>query len=322
METRMTSKKTPEIVNSLFWGTFVLLLGATLLGINLGYLSASIWDSLIKLWPILLIVWGLNIVFRHTYLQVLSYLSPLVLIAAFAYATTMTPVGDDSGKWYAPLLHLGDSHRNIPAAEYKYEFRNLEAMATSVQLTLGGSNIDVSASSEEKFAEVRVTSNVGKPNVEMTLEQDTLKVSGKSAREIGRLVNHRDDWKVRLPVGLPTELKIDAGAADCILDFSKIELTSLTVDTGASDLEVTLQSPPLQGSNIRVDSGASDITIKVPTGTPLKVDVDSAAVSSNFKQAGLSKRDGSWYSMNYSPDKPAIEISIDSGASDVSIQYI
>jgi hypothetical protein len=322
MEMHMTSKKTPEIVNSLFWGTFVLLIGATLLGINLGYLSANIWDSLIKLWPILLIVWGLNIVFRHTYLQVLSYLSPLVLIAAFAYATTMTPSSDDNGKWYAPLIHIGDGRSNVPTTDYKFEYKkDPNVTSTELSLKLGGSDVEVAASPAEGFAEVLVTTNVGKPNVNLFADGNVLKIDGETPRSVGRIVNHKDAWTVHLPPGLPTKMTVDAGATDCNLDFSSITLTNLTVKSGASDIDVTMQAPPPEGSKVEIGSGASDVILTVPTGAPLKVKVDSGAVSSNFKKIGLVKKDGYWYSASYLADKPAIEVNIDSGATDISINY-
>ncbi len=322
MEMHMTSKKTPEIVNSLFWGTFVLLIGATLLGVNLGYVSANIWESLLKLWPILLIVWGLNIVFRHTYLQVLSYLSPLVLIAAFAYATTMAPSSEDGGKWYAPLIHMGDSRSNVPTNDYKFEYKkDPNVTSTELDLKLVGSDVKVSASPAEGFAEVLVTSNVGKPSVNLFADGSVLKIDGEAPRSIERIVNHKDAWTIHLPPGLPTKVTVDAGAADCNLDFSQITLTSLTVDSGASDLEVTMQAPPPEGSKVQISSGASDVSLKVPAGAPLKVKVDSGAVSSNFKAIGLVKKDGYWYSASYSADKPAIEVNVDTGAADISINY-
>lgn len=318
----MTSKKTPEIVNSLFWGTFVLLIGATLLGINLGYLSASIWDSLIKLWPILLIVWGLNIVFRHTYLQVLSYLSPLVLIAAFAYATTMTPSSEDNGKWYAPVFHIGDTRSNVTPNDYKFEYKkDPNVTSTELDLKLGGSDVEVAASPSDGFAEVLVTTNVGEPKVKFSAEGSVLKIDGQAPRSIGRIVNHKDDWTIHLPPGLPTKVTVDAGAADCKLDFSQIKLISLKVDSGASDIDVTMQAPPPEGSKVEIDSGASDIGLTVPKDSPLKVKVDSAAVSSNFKAIGLVKKGGFWYSANYLAGKPAIEVNIDAGAADISINY-
>lgn len=322
METQMTSRKTSDIVCSLFWGTFVLLIGATLLGINLGYLSANIWDSLIKLWPILLIVWGMNIVLRHTFLQVLSYLSPLVLIAAFAYATTMTPSSEDNGRWYAPLIHIGDGRSNVTPNDYKFEYKkDPNVTSTELDLKLGGSDVEVSASPSDGFAEVLVTSNVGQPNVKFSAEGSVLKIDGQAPRSIGRIVNHKDAWTVRLPPGLPTKIRLEAGAADCELDFSHIPLTSLAVKSGASDINITLQAPPPEGCKVQVDAGACDINLAIPAGVPLKLKAESAAISSNFKEIGLIKRDGYWYSEGYLAGKPAIEISVKSGASDVSISY-
>ncbi len=49
---------------SLFFPLLLIVLGVVLLFNNLGYISGSVWDTLINLWPVLFLVWGLDVIWR------------------------------------------------------------------------------------------------------------------------------------------------------------------------------------------------------------------------------------------------------------------
>ncbi|MCP4633103.1 MAG: hypothetical protein GY855_09270, partial [candidate division Zixibacteria bacterium] len=66
----------------LFMGTGLLLLGNTL-----GYLSWDLWWDLVKLWPILLIAIGIELIFKNSKMPLISYLSPLLIVLCFVYVT-------------------------------------------------------------------------------------------------------------------------------------------------------------------------------------------------------------------------------------------
>jgi hypothetical protein len=320
MET--SSKKTQEITHSLFWGTLILLIGATLLGVNLGYVNAGVWENLMKLWPVLLIIWGLNIVFRHTYLQFFSYLSPLLLIGAFAYAVTTAPYTDSSGDFIFPGIFFNDS-QITNAADYNYKFaddkKNPEVKSVDVKLELGASKLELGPAPPETFAIVDISSNAGSPNVTFKLEGSVLKLYGASASS--RNIRHsKDDWTVTLPPNYPTAIDVDSGAADCKLDLRQFNLTSLSVDAGASSLTLSLPAPAATYT-VSVSSGASSIKFKLPTGAPIQIRSDSAVTSANFKGAGLVKDGDYWRSAGFDPSKPFVDVEVSAGASSLNLSF-
>jgi len=63
-------------------GLIVILIGLILLANNFGILSWGIWYYLVRLWPLILITIGIDLIFQGTSLSFLRILSPLLIIAA------------------------------------------------------------------------------------------------------------------------------------------------------------------------------------------------------------------------------------------------
>lgn len=62
------------------FGIFLLLVGVTLLLINFGVINWSIFDALYDFWPALLIVIGVNMIFRHN--EIVRAITWLLFFAA------------------------------------------------------------------------------------------------------------------------------------------------------------------------------------------------------------------------------------------------
>jgi hypothetical protein len=319
------SKRDSHNINSLFWGTLILLIGATWLGINIGLIEPGTWKILVKMWPALLIIWGFNIIIARTVLRVLAYLTPLVLVAAFGYAVFYAPVEDDGALFTlfpVPLsiFHDGDSHVG-ELAEYKYALDDLTgAESIEVQLGMGAAELDV-AVAEPGTASVEVRSNVGEPEVNLAVEGNKLVLHGKSPRMRSIIGNIKQEWKVALPPGLPLSFSLDAGASDGSIDLRGTLLKAVDIESGAVDLDLWLPQPDERGYEVNVESGASDLKLRFPANAPVRINADMALVSTNFKDAGLTKSDGYWVSPAYAPGVPFAEVKVSAGAASVSVHF-
>jgi len=69
-------------------------------------------------------------------------------------------------------------------------------------------------------------------------------------------------WMLELGTGVPMELNIDIGAADCDLDLGGIMLTSLDMDVGAADCDIYFsERNPEKIDDISIDAGASSLKV-------------------------------------------------------------
>jgi hypothetical protein len=283
--------KKGDIVNSLFWGTLILLIGVTLLGVNTGYLSSDVWGNVLQLWPVLLIVWGLNIILRNTSLQFISYLSL-----------------------------SGPESRDIVKYTHDYE-RNEDVHKLSVEFDLGAASLDVISSSEDVFIDVEIKANTGEPTVNFELDGNTLNMCAASPSHSGRWGNFKEEWSVQLPAGIPLSLYLDVGASACELDLEDILLSYLVIDAGAVAIDASLPAPDVEGYTVIIDLGASDLDLSFPEDTPLRIKAESALSATNFKKAGLKKTDGYWCSETYEPGVPFADLSITSGVASINVTF-
>ena len=78
--------------SKLRWGLLFIVVGIMLLLCNTGHLDWDFWYEILMWWPILLIAIGLEKIFLKTKLEFISYLSPLLLVAAMIYVAV--DIGD------------------------------------------------------------------------------------------------------------------------------------------------------------------------------------------------------------------------------------
>ena len=92
---------------------------------------------------------------------------------------------------------------------------------------------------------------------------------GDLVLEVSTIDHHFNDidgsdnyWMLELGTGVPIDLEMDIGAADCDLDLGGIMLTSLDIDVGAADCDMRFSEPnPTRLDEIIMDAGASSLEV-------------------------------------------------------------
>jgi hypothetical protein len=80
----------------MFWGLALLFAGIILLLGAIGWLPPGFWHAIAPFWPILLILWGMDIIFRHgSFSQFMIFVIALVLavlIVMYGLIRTSSPL--------------------------------------------------------------------------------------------------------------------------------------------------------------------------------------------------------------------------------------
>jgi len=79
-------------------GLIIILIGLILLANNFGILPWGIWYYLIRLWPLVLIAIGIDLILKGTSLSFLRIIPPLLVIAAICL--TVYFYQNQEGKFY------------------------------------------------------------------------------------------------------------------------------------------------------------------------------------------------------------------------------
>jgi len=266
----------------LAWPLILIAVGIVFLLANAGYITGDIWMHLAQVWPVALVLVGVDLLLRPRSVAIALVVEIALILATMIYAAGAPAVVPGG----API------NANVPRSV---------ASQLDLRLAFGAGEL--------------VVTGVASDLVNLTSNHQDVEVSGSGGDVTIRPatavfpfgIDRR--WNVQLPSDVPTALNADLGAGNFTLDLSKVPLTRATINTGASDLNVTLPHPRGDVS-IRITGGASSMTIDVPTGVEYLVSVDG----------GLTSMTGPTRSAGYATAADRVTISISAGASSIQIR--
>lgn len=299
--TASIEKPAPRSLGGLIPPLILIGVGVAFLLANLGYLPPISIRALADMWPIVLILIGIEVLLgrRQPILGLglqLLVLALAVAIVASQSAGLLTSAGatrssDTVARDGATALALDvDGHAG--------DIRIGGGATGLVQTSSTGGQVRVTTDREGGTAEVRI-----KPDGELVLPFQGL----------------RTDLDVALASDMPTSIKLDIGAGDVRLDLRDLRVTRVDLDAGAGDIFVALPMP--QGEvAIEIDAGAAGVTIEVPSGVEARVTVAGGVVSLESTNSRLVASDRVAETAGYASATSRVTVRIDGGAASVHIR--
>lgn len=308
-------------------GPIILIaLGLLLLLNNLGLLAWSIWEVIFRLWPVLLIIAGLDLILSRSsigrpwrLLGALVMLLIVLSVVAVSAAFNVTNVA--AGSWgVMPKVTLSGGGMVSQSINQPLG----DAQRADINLGLGVGVITIRAQSESGGL---IEGTAGLVEGEKLLQD--FRVDGDTAYYSLRQDNmaafswedhNRSDsrkWDLRLNPEVPMRLVIGGGVGKINLDLAKLQVTDLEVNTGISKTDLTL---PKKG-NVRatVDGGIGDTTVLIPRGTAARIEahrgLGKVSVTGNYQQ------DGNLYqSPGYESAKDRVDLVIKGGIGKITVR--
>lgn len=283
---------------NLSFGVFLLSIGILWLAFNLKILDWSVLTALFTLWPLLLVMAGVNIMFRHNQIvKSVSWLVFLVVIILYGH--------------YNPGQNLSAPKFEGDGEKVSIE-READTMKGEIRLDLGGIKLKVGDESTKLVDATTTVPNVkhsiqyknGKEAAEVRFSRDKVNVVG--------LGNTNQEFQVNLNKDIEWDMKLNVGAANGTLDMSGLKVRNLDIDSGAVNLELIFgNNEPL--TDAKIDSGASRISAAVPAEVGVRVKFDGGLNSTNFKELGWEKRGSYYFSPNYEQASNKINFDVEMG---------
>ena len=321
--------------NPSIWAFILIALGVIWLLFEAKILSGANLAVLFRLWPIVLIAFGLELLFGRS--------SRMISLAIGAATIVLLLL----------LMAVGPALGLAPSAEVKTaQYSELVGEATSAQvnldLSVGKATVQALSDSDKLIdADLRY---VGDVNFKVTNSGSEKAVVLNAKNDsvqwfnfLGLSLNSGQDendlrWNIGLSPNLPLDLRLSGGVGESTLDLSGLQLTRLSYNSGVGDTTVSL---PGSGSysvdfnggvgklavnfaegaavNANVDAGVGEITLDVPDDAPVRLKADGGLgginVPANFirvsgEDNGLN-RNGEWESASYSSADDNARITID-----------
>ena len=286
--------------------TILIGAGAVLLLNTTGLVDWDIWAVMWRLWPVILIAIGLDILIGRRSLAGSALVAATMLVVmiggAWALASGMTPATQES---------IAQPRNGISRADVTFApaVANLRVAAASDGTMLIAGTID-RARGERLAQDYQGTGGIA---------TYTLKSEETRGLPFGVSTRDSDDmtWDLRLAPDLPIFLTVKSGVGQAMIDLTGLQLTGLDVDTGVGQTTVTL---PARGQfSAKVNTGVGEVIVRVPAGMALRVHIN-AGLGNTQVPSGYT-RQGDWYvSPGYDTATDRIALEVNGGIGRVAVE--
>jgi Domain of unknown function (DUF5668) len=240
-----------------FWPLLLIALGLIFLLQNFGFISGVSWLAVASLWPLLLVLIGLDIAFARRWpLPTLAVEIAVIAagLALVAYSPNLSPGvfafggGDGTGETDVSVAR-GATQLNL----------TLNGGATHSYHVTGGATQLVEAHSANPDLRLRTSGTSQRADVRID------QTSNGFLHPVGA-----GDIEIRVASDVTTSLTVNVGAGDFDVDLTDVRISDARVNVGASSLRFVLPKPSGDVA-IRMNGGASNIVIVVPEGVEARV---------------------------------------------------
>jgi hypothetical protein len=319
-------------------GIILILIGGAILLHNYGYLHFH-WHNLIFLFPLLIVLWGINLIFSDRKSPWVIGLKLLVVALGFSLIL-FGNVGGRHGFWDNSAVYFdgddndddNDHDGKITKIEGNSEF-NVPYVATAkiarLSISGGGTTYRLSDTTSQLFTanthefKGRYVFNHSQKDSVYELnfhmkgnrgfkfdfddDNDNKKDSSKVNSAVFKL-NTAPEW----------EIDVKTGATKLDFDLSKFKVRSIKLSGGAAAFDVKL-GQPLAATNVNVSTGMSAVVISIPANAACRIVSSTGLSSTNFE--GFSKRgDGTYESPGFSSAPNKFYIKMSGGMADFKVK--
>jgi len=244
---------------SFFWPVILLGGGVIWLFSNLNIIPTENLWILFHLWPVLIIVAGLDVLFSRWFplmgvLMALLVMGGVIYILLHGESVILEAKLEPQTELIVVEVEDATTARfNLKLSSQPVFIKTLETSDNLIEATIGHYNDleFVSSGTEEKNLKLQRTGIIPWFNVLLP--------------EVDGLVM---DWRIGLNPEIPFILDIDASTGQSELDLAGIQLTELGFEGGTGASKIILPAS-LEGYETRIDAGTGILTIMLPEESDL-----------------------------------------------------
>lgn len=299
--------KRRDRTSTLLGPVLLMAIGVILLMNTLGILEWSIWWSLLRLWPILLIAAGLDLLIGRRSIWG-SLLVAAFTLALLAGALWLIVNGVASG---ANVQNISQSLGEVTQADVALNpavgLLRLDALPESADLIRGtvpkddglGVEVDFAQQGDQATYSLTTSGDVWIPTFG-GLDQDQV-------------------WDLGLSPAPSLKLWVNMGAGQAELDLGGLNLESLEVDNGLAFTEVVL---PGEGSyTASINQAIGGITVVLPESLAVRIKADTALAGRKLPDGFVPEGDSVYTSPGYSTAENRVDLTLGLAIGMVTVRY-
>ena len=288
--------------NKVIIGLIIVTIGIFLLLANLGIINHNVFYNILNLWPLLLIVIGINVIFRDS--RIVSYITwGLFFLIIIIYGIFSTSREDNTNL---------DNHNIVMERKEETGFANLT-------LDLGASRLNINSTEDDLL-----TANLSGTSLDYSEVyrngNEYVDIGFKSRRiNIIGIQGNGNTHDFNLNKDIIWDLDLDLGDLSGHINLEDIPVRSIDLDSGATNLTVSLGNK--HDLEFSIDAGASNLELIIPEDVGLRIKLDTGLSSNNIESLNLNYNEDYYSSSNYENAHVKIHIDIDVGVGRIDFSY-
>jgi hypothetical protein len=310
-------------------GLVLVLIGVSILLSNYGYLHFH-WINIIHLWPLFLVIGGINLVFANNKSLWATILKIAVIVFGFgfilfadlgnrfnfwpgyhySYSNDDNDDNDDDSDSKGDVKITGNSVFNEP---YKADVKFAE-----FRLSGGGASYTLNDTTNQLFN--AVTKNTyGRYDFSHHMDDSVEVIEFHQNHQNGfHMGNNKNESTIRLNPNPEWKINVETGAASLNFDLSKFKVRELKIHGGAASFKVRMGAP-LSMTDVEVETGVSGVDISIPQNAACSIETDSGLSDNHFE--GFNKTsDNNYETPGFNAAKNKMHIHISGGLSDFHVR--
>lgn len=309
----------PPHRSSFVWPILFIGAGVYFLLVNLGYISPLSWAILVRFWPVLLIVIGLDILFGRRSLAggLASSLLALLLVGGLIWVLMQNPERFKSVEWMQFL------NPTMKTEKIDVPLESIKDAEISLDLGSGVQTINALPATSASMLEGKID-YYGMLNytVEGSGEHRSISLSTRNTPDDWFILNWQPiNWRISLHPDVVYSLYVDTGSGRNKFDLSALKIKELHLGSGSGRIYMNL---PAGDYYAKLDIGSGQTEIHFPAHVAAQVRLDQGSGrfrAPDFKLIeGEKDEDGVWETPAYASASQRIEMDIDQGSGDILLK--
>jgi hypothetical protein len=288
----------------------VILIGLGIIWLlnNLGMLEWSVWEVIFRLWPVLLVAVGLDLLLGHRSVwgSLVALLLTLAILASvlWLFGTSMGTGGALVSEDIRQALD-GATQAKVVIAPAVGTL-HIEALPESASLVEGVIHLSSGERATPKFA------------VEDETATFTLRSEGMAFGPFAGSWDDQRGWDLGLNPDVPLQLEISLGGGKSDVDLTGLTVNDLEVSMGVGQTTVTL---PDEGRfQAKIEGAIGQTVVVIPAGLAARIRVETGLAGSQLPD-GYQRRDDVYTSPGYDSADHRIDLEVSQAIGNVAIRH-
>ena len=307
-------------IDRIIWGVLLLFIGGVLLLENFDVIDFY-WSSIWNFWPVILILLGINFLFKTKHSQTGNILSLGILIVTLSVLFVMgqnEPKADDKDN-FDLNIDVDDDFETDTSAQVNFSqpFLSTDSAKKAIlNLSGGGVSFNLKGNTDSLIS-ATVQKNKGGFALTRVSSDSLNTLTFKMQKNHSRWSGKGNDVDLKLNSFPVWEMNLKMGAGEIDFDLSPYKVRTLNFDGGAARVTLKLGSL-LPITDLNVKTGVADINVEVPNEAGCRIKTKTGLSNKDFN--GFTKiSEGLYETPNYKTAAKKIFINFDGGLSNFEV---